>query len=147
MWFNLLALLIPIHRIHCWLTCKNKRKGSLEGRHMYLFCCYVLSYSESIEISHADSFSVKKCPFFFPQVGKQSFKHVLVSPSVPTPPPPFPPTVGMVLQHMHSIYFSRIEILHCLETERGISATFCPYFSSCFTMCTNIFAYKEIYSR
>ena len=68
----------------CYMK-EQQLKGSIQAVPMWLFCSDFSSCLESAEIWHADSFSVKKCScVFFPQVGKQGFKHVLESPPPPT---------------------------------------------------------------
>ena len=74
--------------------------GGYEGGPKWQICSDCPSCSDSAEICHADSFSVKKCPcgFFDSQAGKQllqtrSWKstHSILPPYLTTPLPPLPP--------------------------------------------------------
>ena len=117
-------------------------KGSIEERRMYLFRCNFSSCSESAEIWHADSFYVKKCPcvFFHKRENKASNTFLKVHPPPPSPPPspsplppPPPPLPSNSVKHTLTVFWlSGIEILRCLDTDRGTGVgggeRFCTYF-------------------
>ena len=91
---------------------KHKLKGSMQAGPMWLFRSDFPSCSESAEIWHADSFFLwKNGRAFFSTSGEtrlqtRSWKS--------TPPPP----TNSIKYTCTVFWLSRIEILHCLETDR-----------------------------
>ena len=79
-------------------------KGSVKGRHTYLFCCDFSSCSESEELWHADSFLCQKMSlgFFFHKWGNEASNSLLKvqPPSALSPPPPPPNGV----KHTHTVF-------------------------------------------
>ena len=83
----------------CWSRQgRGQLKGSVQAGPKWLFRSDFPSCSESAEIWHVYSFCAEKCPcLFFPQAGKQGFKHSLESsppPHLLAPPPPNLPPIA-----------------------------------------------------
>ena len=135
-------------------------KGSAQAGLKWLFRSDFPSWSESAEIWHVYSFCVKRCPCFFPQAGKQGFKHILES--SPPPPPPLQSPSNSVKDTCTVFWPSKMKILRCLETDReggggggGLNLMqFCPYVSaflkkskSSVSKLVNIIAWYRMWAR
>ena len=123
---------------HQYYSCYGSLWSWAGFRHKFSSC------AESAEIRHADSSYVEKCPStcFSTRLHTLSWKSTTPLSRLPSPTP----FQSWEWHHTHGVYFSRIEILHCLETEgasggrgsagrggRGgwIFMLVCPYFSPC----------------